>query len=364
MIAHQAPRGALHHADALAVVAALPVESVRLVYCDGPYGLGFGEWDTAVGSALVDWYAPHFDAWDRVLLPSASLVVWGVTRSWAYLHVELERRGWEQAGQIVWDKGYSGTSMRFDPNMLRSWPQTHEIAGIYRRDALGAPTCAASSIQHAAGGDDRNWIRLWLVSEWRDAGLKMRQANEACGVASMAGHYFGASQWHLPTWEKYQDLANYAAKHGAALPPERNARPWLVHPAGGDLRASFEPLRASFEPLRASFEHLRASFEHLRAPFDLATIAPSVWRESSPTHGAARHGHPNQKPDSITRRLIEVLTRPGELVLEPFGGSSPVARACEAMPDSVARRWLSCETDATHVAQTVAMLRHTQPRLL
>ena len=355
MIEHAYRQGKLIHGDAIEACSGMPDRSVRLIYCDGPYGLGKGEWDQAIGPALVDWYAPHFDAWDRVLMPSCSLVVWGMTRSWAYLHVELERRGWEQAGQVVWSKG-TGWSMRSDPEVMRSWPQTHEIVGIYRRDELQAPTCAGASIQHAAGADDRNWIRLWLRDEWKGAGLTLRQANEACGT-QMAGHYFGASQWALPTWEHYQTLAAFAAEHGAPLPSSRPGRPWLVHPAA-------EHLRATFEHLRAEFEHLRAEFEHLRSPFNIGTAMPSVWNESPPTLGAARHGHECEKPASITRKLIETLTLPGEMVFEPFGGSSPVGRVCEAMPQGQERRWLSCEIDSKHIAATRAMLTATQGRLL
>lgn len=360
-VAYQSDRGVLYRADAIAVAASLPAASVRLVYCDGPYGLGKGEWDRAPGAALVDWYAPHFDSWDRVLMPSASLAVWGLSRSWAHLHVELERRGWQQAGQIVWDKGKIGTTMRADPDVLRSWPQTHEIVGLYQRNALASDIGAAATVQYAAGSSERNWVRLWLVEEWRNAGLTQTQANRACGTAAMAGHYLGAAQWALPTWERYQRMAAYAAAHGRPLPADRHGRPWLVHPvaltAVERLRATFEHLHAAFEHLRADFEHLRADFERLRAPFDLGAIAPSVWSELPPTLGADRHGHACQKPAGLTRRLLGVLSRPGETVFEPFGGSSPVARICEGMHPELARRWVSCETDAGHVARTVEMLR-------
>lgn len=353
MTAYDYTRGTLHNADALDVAASLEPGTVRLVYCDGPYGLGKGEWDKAQGPALVDWYAPHFDAWDRVCMESASLAVWGITRSWAHLHVELERRGWTQAGQIVWDKGL-GWILGSDPDALRSWPQTHEIVGLYRRDALDAPTCAGVSIQYAAGADDRNWIREWLGAQWQAAGLTRRQADEALGTNGMAGHYFGRSQWALPTWEAYQTLAAYAAEHGR---PHREGLPWLVHPDAVGLRGTFEHLRGTFE-------HLRAEFEHLRAPFTLGTIAPSVLRQAPPTLGTQRHGHPCEKPAGLTRRLVEVLTRPGELVFEPFGGSSPVARVCEALPEPDARPWVSCELDPKHVARTRSMLANTQGDLL
>lgn len=38
--------------------------------------------------------------------------------------------------------------------------------------------------------------------------------------------------------------------------------------------------------------------------------------------------HPNQKPEALMLDLVEVLTEPGALVLDPFFGSGPVVRAC------------------------------------
>jgi len=173
----------------------------------------------------------------------------------------------------------------------------------------------------------------------------------------MAGHYFVRSQWCLPTWEHYQALAAYAGEHGDELPPDRLGRPWLVHPEA-------EHLRATFEHLRAEFEHLRAEFEHLRAPFNLESMTTSVIRQGSATKGVNAHGHPCQKPDGLTSRLIETLTRAGDLVFEPFGGSSPVARVVESMPDEIARRWVSSEIDGEHVDRTREMLGSLQRRLI
>jgi len=350
----------LHNRNALEVAAEMPEGSARLVYCDGPYGLDFGEWDRAKGSALVEWYAPFFDAFDRVAMPSSSLVVWGRSESWAWLHTDLTARGWRFCGSVVWDKGV-GQTMRADPDTLRSWPQTHEVCGIYQRDELQAPTCAATTVAYAAGASDRNWIRVWLGEQWKAAGLRRAQADEAIGGGCMASrHYFPPDQWALPTWEAYQQLAAYAAEHGR----KPDGLPWLVHPDAPGLGATYEHLRAEYEHLRAEYEHLRAEYERLRAPFDLGSIVGSVWRETPPTLGAGRHGHPCEKPPALTRRLIDVLTKPGELIFEPFGVSSPVARCCEAMPRDLARRWVSCELDAKHVDRTRAMLARTQGALL
>ena len=334
--------------------------SVRLVYCDGPYGLDFGDWDTAKEAALVDWYAPFFDAFDRVCMPSASLVVWGRSDSWAWLHCDLLNRGWHYAGSIIWDKGTTRVMMA-DPDVLRSWAQSHEHCGIYQRDELATPTCAATTVHYAAGASDENWIRKWLGDEWSKAGLKRSEADTALGTKGMAGHYFGASQWALPTWDAYQKLAAYAAEHGKSRPE----RPWLVHKDVADSThaSTYDHLVETYDRLCKIYEHLRAEYERLRAPFQLDRVRHSVFREQSPTTKSSRHGHPCEKPPTLTRLLIETLTHPGELVFEPFGGSSPVARACEALPQDKRRSWVSCELDEGYVARTLEMLKQTQGSL-
>jgi site-specific DNA-methyltransferase (adenine-specific) len=56
--------------------------------------------------------------------------------------------------------------------------------------------------------------------------------------------------------------------------------------------------------------------------------------------------HPTQKPLELVRRLVAAATRPGELVIDPFGGSGTTFVACE----SIGRRWLGCEIDPGYCA--------------
>ena len=51
--------------------------------------------------------------------------------------------------------------------------------------------------------------------------------------------------------------------------------------------------------------------------------------------------HPTQKPLELVRRLVAAATRPGAVVVDPFGGSGTTYVACEAL----GRRWLGCEID-------------------
>jgi site-specific DNA-methyltransferase (adenine-specific) len=54
--------------------------------------------------------------------------------------------------------------------------------------------------------------------------------------------------------------------------------------------------------------------------------------------------HPTQKPLELIRALVLASSNPGDLVIDPFGGSGTTFVACEAS----GRRWLGCEREAAY----------------
>ena len=352
--------------DARAVAAMQPDDAFACAILDGPYAMQKAEWDRMKVAELPSWYAPHFDDVDRLCGPSASLYVWNTAEGWATLHPHIIGRGWTFRSLITWDKGVAFMAGKCDLGGLRTWYDVTEVCGFYQREAWAPSTCAGQEIAYAAGADDRNWIRPWLGDEWQAAGLKRRQADEAMGTNGMAGHYFGASQWSLPTWEAFQTLAAYAAKHGRP-----RDRPYLVHPAvlpAGGLRAEYDHLRASYDHLRAEYDHLRASYDHLRAEYDHlraeyeasrpAFEAPvgvsNVWPHRQVAGDERLKGadgqalHPCQKPLAFAERMLRASTRPGEAVWAPFGGTCREAVAAQRIArqdEAEARRVVTAELD-------------------
>lgn len=72
-----------------------------------------------------------------------------------------------------------------------------------------------------------------------------------------------------------------------------------------------------------------------------------------------RHVHPTQKPVNLMMWLIERYTKPGDLVLDPYMGSGPVAKACHML----GRRYIGvelvesyCRTAVDRLAQAVLPL--------
>ena len=339
--------------DARQVAAQIEDDVASLAIFDGPYAMNKAEWDRLRVADLAEWYRPFLEDADRLLGASASLYFWNTAEGWAAVHPLLLSMGWTFGSLIVWDKTIAAiTAFHARPEDWRSWKSQTEMCGFYKREAWAPSTCAGSEIAYAAGADERNWIRPWLNGEWSEAGLRKGEADRAMGTNGMAGHYFGASQWSLPTWDAFQVLAQYAAEHGAP-----RARPYLVHPkfwpsCGDHLRATYDHLRATYDHLRAEYDHLRAEYEASRPAFDCPLGVGNVWTHPT-VHGSERLRledgstlHPCQKPVMFAERMIRASSRPGDTVWAPFGGTIREAVAAEQIARSnpeQARRVITAE---------------------
>jgi len=62
--------------------------------------------------------------------------------------------------------------------------------------------------------------------------------------------------------------------------------------------------------------------------------------------------HPTQKPEKLLARLLLASTRPGDLILDPFGGSGTTAVSAFKLK----RRWICIEQDPAYCAYTQARL--------
>ena len=64
---------------------------------------------------------------------------------------------------------------------------------------------------------------------------------------------------------------------------------------------------------------------------------PNVHRAAIPA--TSRRSHPNAKPLSLIIRLLGLHSKPGDLVLDPYMGSGPIAQACHEL----GRRYIGIE---------------------
>lgn len=70
-------------------------------------------------------------------------------------------------------------------------------------------------------------------------------------------------------------------------------------------------------------------------------------------------GHPTQKPTELFKMILEDFTKPGDVVLDPFGGSFSVGVACV----KAGRHFVGCEIDPSYYAIAQRRIAHAQMQL-
>jgi site-specific DNA-methyltransferase (adenine-specific) len=75
-------------------------------------------------------------------------------------------------------------------------------------------------------------------------------------------------------------------------------------------------------------------------------VRPSTLLSFEPEFGPNPSGHPSRFPVDLPAFFVGLLTRPGQLVLDPFAGTGTTGVAAERL----GRRWLLVEADAGYAA--------------
>lgn len=337
---HPLPRGVLHQARAEEVYPTLADGSVSLVWSDGPYAMGKGDWDRMRPADLPAWYEPHIREWSRICAPSATVYHWGTSEGEGYVREVYRRHGWTFRGCITWDKGTSKELIGAET--MRSWPDVTEVCGFWQREGFDISAMARGEVYRDLD-EQRCAIEAarFLTSERERAGLT-RKALAAYFPSRSGGLTGCVTNWeegyNFPTWDIWRRLH-------AALNEQAGA-PYLQR----DLSHIYDE------------QALRAEYEALRAPFTLPTGITNVWRANAPA-GHVRLDHPCHKPLAFVERAIRASSRPGEVVLDPFAGSGGVARVCASLPEAEARSHVSIEMDPVYCAAIVKACRTGQVSL-
>jgi hypothetical protein len=308
-----------HHGDGLAIYPTLPADAYTLIVSDGAYGIGGFPGDPKSPRGLADWYRPHLEAWDRLAAPSSSLYFWGSPEGCARMLPVVEEYGWTLRNQITWDKGMAIWAARPGSTAgFRMFPPVKEDCYSFVRESVDISALAADVIYRDLDAKRRD----------SSAPVHMRAEREAAGATRrQVAHYFRSASggltgcvtnweegYNFPTWEIWQRFA--AALQ--AISPRSAERPYLVTEAVWSRRGG----------LRESYEALREEYEALRYPFTLPQGVTDVW--SAPPVSAKRRHSCAKRPEHI-ERIVKASSRPGDRVLEPFGGGAPVLRACQKL---------------------------------
>lgn len=154
--------------------------------------------------------------------------------------------------------------------------------------------------------------------------------------------------WHYENgWSKYT--------HGPACHYEPIL--WFAHRKDSTFHVIREPYKSQ-ERLR----HSITKHGKVWTPNPDGRQAGDVWR--FPTlagrrFAAERTAHPTQKPLSLSRRLVEHFSNPGDLVVIPFAGSGS---ECVAAVEC-GRRFVAAEINAGYVGLARSRIDQTSTRL-
>jgi DNA modification methylase len=277
----------IHHMDFLENT--LPDKCAQLIIADPPYFEIKGPFDYIWPDFQA--YLKDVRTWaqecQRLLADSGTLFWYGHAKKIAYSQLILDEH-FTLISSLVWEKAECQT-LRSEVAQMRTFAPITERLLMYDK---------GPSVAGLARIDDdpahfmpvKRYLDLWLAS----SGLTYKEVVAQLG--SISSHFFGFTrkdkvQFHFPTREKW------------------------------DLMGKIYPHHLDHDTLRALYDTEREAHKALVRPFTLQRMTADVLRFSQEAHLTKNHDHPTQKPEQLTRLLIQSTTRPGDLVLVPFAGS-------------------------------------------
>lgn len=301
----------LYHGDSLEILPTLDIEA-RALLTDPPYFKVKDEpWDN-------QWKKPEqFLAWLGGFLDLAKPLVAANGSVWVFASPQMTTR----VELLVGERFNVLNSIRWVKS--QGW---HKKAKVESLRAFLTPWEGVVFAEQY--GDHFAPLREYLNALRLTAGMTAQDVDAAWqemrgSKGQMASHWFGKSQWQMPTREHYQ---------------------WIVSTLGVNSR-DYESMRSEYEDLRRQFTP--TTRELATDIWDFAPVKPYPGK------------HPCEKPAPLLRHMIETSTRPGALILDPFAGSGSTLITAKAL----GRKAVGIEMSEQHCEQIVKTLT-TQPEQL
>lgn len=275
-----------------------------LVFTDPPYGMkkesdGIKN-DNKTGADLLEfnrqWVPLTFDA----LKETGGWYCWGIDEPLFDIYADIIKP-MIKAGQATFR------------NFI-TWAK-HSARGVNSSERLSYPCETEKALFVMRGADWYNnttdefndkcaALLDYMRQEAKRAGLTQNKLKEICGVG-MWSHWFTKSQFLIIPAEHYREL--------------QDAFPGCFTKPYSDLQALAEDIRPYFDATKID---------------DAGEIGlTDVWRfpQTSNEEREEAGGHATPKPVALCARAIHASTRPGEIVLDVFGGSGSTLIACEQL---------------------------------
>jgi site-specific DNA-methyltransferase (adenine-specific) len=193
------------------------------------------------------------------------------------------------------------------------------------------------------------WSEQWIAEAARI--VKGTGSLYVCGFSEvlaeikvLARAHFSSCRWLV--WH-YRNKANLGRDWG-------RSHESVLHLRGPRFQLNLDEARVPYNAHTLRYpSHPQATTSryggerYVWQPHPLGAKPRDVFEVPTLTNGMREKvAHPTQKPLELVRRLVAAATRPGDLVVDPFGGSGTTFVACEML----GRRWLGCERSAAYRA--------------
>ena len=331
-------KNAVHNHDFLC--NDLPDHCANLIIADPPYYEVKGDFDFVFKD--FDDYLKHVEAWAkecaRILAENGTLIWWGDYRRIAYAQIILDKY-FNLLTNGVWVK-INGQTMK------NSWTEARGLVNNTER-FLVYETKTTPGVNHGfyspnAGDFFEGYepLRQWLRAEYKSLGGVehiIRQTRN-----SVFSHHTAKSQWNFPSPKNVEELLPLYAAKGVDIEEKHK---------------QIEGKRAEYEKARQEYEKQRKEYEAKRRPhFGELYKMRSVIPFDQESHLTRAYDFPTKKPPTLTRQLIETMSREGDLVVVPFAGSG--TECAEAK--RCGRTFIAYDIDRRAVEMTLARVEATQ----
>lgn len=369
--------------DCLAVMRTMAANSVDSIVTDPPYGLWFKEkaWDKSV---------PTVEVWAealRVAKPGAYLMAFGGTRTYHRLTCAIEDAGWEIRDCLMWVYGKSWPKNHDISKAIdREKHDQDEVLKVttFVRDAKSKTNVTNQQIDDVFGvtGMAAHWVAstgqatVPSVERWERLKVLLGFGPEMDETVKWLNDRKGKPD---ETWDERVVLGEaestidgtiageagerkeeFLAQHKKAsykitAPKTEAAKKWEGW--GTALRPLWEPIVMARKPVEGATQQnvveygtgainigraiesdgrwptnmLRdESAEALSLPVSRYCYCAKASRDERTNGGEVDNRHATVKPVAVMQWLIQLVTRPGGLVVDPFCGSGSTGVACAA----------------------------------
>ena len=324
-------KNAVHNHDFLC--NDLPDHCANLIIADPPYYEVKGDFDFVFKD--FDEYLKHVEAWAkecaRILAENGTLIWWGDYRRIAYAQIILDKY-FNLLTNGVWVK-INGQTVKNSWTEARCLVNNTERFLVYETKTTPGVNRGFYSPNAGDFFEGYEPLRQWLRAEYKSLGGVehiIRQTRN-----SVFSHHTAKSQWSFPSPKNVEELLPLYAAKGVEI----------------------EEKRKEVEEKRKEVEEKRKEYEAKRRPhFGELYKMRSVIPFDQESHLTRAYDFPTKKPPTLTRQLIETMSREGDLVVVPFAGSG--TECAEAK--RCGRAFIAYDIDRRAVEITLARVEATQ----